>query len=172
MLCTMSYTVPLALIFLAIALSPWFSFWNNALSDLGHAVKSNVAPIFNFGLVVGGFLVALTASRYMLDYNRLKAVILVYLGFSLALIGVFDEVYGVIHFIVSLMFFIGMIIYLISYGILNKTIYPVIVAILHLALWILHFIYDIPPGAAIPELIAIFSYIPFYTLDYRGLIKK
>ena len=121
--------------------------------------------------MVGGFLVALTASRYMLDYNRLKAVILVYLGFSLALIGVFDEIYGFLHFIVSLMFFIGMIIYLISYSVYNKTIIPFIIAFLHIIMWILHFIYDIPPGAAIPELLAVFSYIPFYTLDYRGLIK-
>ncbi|MCK4483018.1 hypothetical protein KAU55_07295, partial [Candidatus Bathyarchaeota archaeon] len=39
----------------SIALSPWFSWETNALSDLGHAVNSGVAPIFNFGLLLSGF---------------------------------------------------------------------------------------------------------------------
>ena len=40
----------------SIALSPWFSWLRNALSDLDHSVKSNVVTIFNLGLVLGGFL--------------------------------------------------------------------------------------------------------------------
>ena len=40
----------------SIVLSPWFSWESNALSDLGHAVKSEVASIFNFGLLLAGFL--------------------------------------------------------------------------------------------------------------------
>ena len=164
--CILSYTVPLTAIFIAIALSPWFSFWDNALSDLGHAVKSSVAPIFNFGLVFGGFLTGLIAVKYMLSVDWLKAYILLYMGFTLTLIGVYDEVYGTIHFIVSVLFFLGMIVYLLIFSFRSKTLVPIPVAILHIIIWILHFGYDIPPGAAIPELIAVFSYIPFYTLDY------
>ena len=42
---------------ISILFSPWFSWQRNALSDLGHAVKSGVAPIFNLGLLFGGFLI-------------------------------------------------------------------------------------------------------------------
>ena len=40
----------------SIVLSPWFSWESNALSDLGHAFRSEVASIFNFGLLLAGFL--------------------------------------------------------------------------------------------------------------------
>jgi hypothetical membrane protein len=39
----------------SMVLSPWFSWESNALSDLGHAIKSEVASIFNFGLLLVGF---------------------------------------------------------------------------------------------------------------------
>ena len=40
----------------SIVLSPWFNWESNALSDLGHAIRSEVAPIFDFGLLLAGFL--------------------------------------------------------------------------------------------------------------------
>jgi hypothetical membrane protein len=39
----------------SIVLSPWFSWWSNALSDLGHSVDSDVALLYNFGLLLAGF---------------------------------------------------------------------------------------------------------------------
>jgi len=59
----------IAIIFIvtSIVLSPWFSWWSNALSDLGRsaatdvAPKSEVAPLFNFGLLLSGFLTILYA---------------------------------------------------------------------------------------------------------------
>jgi|GEM_PF-6399916 len=53
----LSIAVPLLAIGIAILLSGWFDIVNNALSDLGHAIKSPVAPIFNFGLSLGGALI-------------------------------------------------------------------------------------------------------------------
>jgi len=46
---------------LSLVLSPWFSWESNALSDLGHAVNSNVASIFNLGLLLAGFLLMIYA---------------------------------------------------------------------------------------------------------------
>ncbi|WP_251950245.1 hypothetical protein [Thermococcus argininiproducens] len=40
----LSVAVPLLSIAIAIMLSGWFSITNNALSDLGHAIMSPVAP--------------------------------------------------------------------------------------------------------------------------------
>jgi hypothetical membrane protein len=168
-LCIMSYTLPLVFVFTAIALSGWFNFVENALSDLGHAVKSNVAPVFNFGLALGGFMIGLLAYHYMWAYDRVRGAILVYTGFTLVLIGVFDEVYGLLHFIVSILFFLGIIAYLLVEGFIEKNLAPVVVAILQVIIWYLHLVHNIPPGAAIPELIAVSSYIPFYTLDYMKI---
>lgn len=166
-LCVLNYALPLTLILIAIALSPWFSIWDNALSDLGHALKSSVAPLFNLALVVGGVLLIVLALKYMYSYySKIRAIILLYAGFVLVLVGVYDEVYGFLHFIVSVLFFLGIIAYLIAIGIEEKSPYPVIVAVLQLIMWTLHLFYNIPPGAAIPELIAILSFIPFYTRDY------
>ena len=46
----------------SLVLSPWFSWETNTLSDLGHAVNSDVAAIFNLGLLLAGFLLMLYAS--------------------------------------------------------------------------------------------------------------
>ena len=43
---------------ISIASVPWFSLWNNALSDLGHAVHSGSAPYLNFGLLLAGSFIA------------------------------------------------------------------------------------------------------------------
>ena len=63
-----------ALLFIGVSilLSPWFSWGNNALSDLGHSVNSDVAPLFNFGLLLSGFftiLYALTSFRKHAKYT-------------------------------------------------------------------------------------------------------
>ncbi len=51
--------IPLFTIFMAISLSPWFSFTGNFLSELGGDVSS--AVIFNAGLMAGGALGTLFA---------------------------------------------------------------------------------------------------------------
>lgn len=96
-------------ILLAIALSPWFNFWENALSDLG---VSPVAPIFNGGLIVGGILIAIfTRSLWCrLEISRpLKACgffLLFGSMIGLCCVGVFTEDYGRFHFQVSVVFFV------------------------------------------------------------------
>lgn len=95
----------------SIALSPRFSWLRNTLSGLGHSVKSNVAVVFNLGLVLGGFLIAQYAILLLLKVRRMFTYyFLAFSGFCLQLVGVFDEVYGIIHFIVSLFFFLAIII--------------------------------------------------------------
>jgi hypothetical membrane protein len=55
---------------LSIGLSPSFSWYRNALSDLGHAQRSNVAPIFNFGLLLSGFLTTIYSVRSLIKYAK------------------------------------------------------------------------------------------------------
>ncbi|MEM0038213.1 MAG: DUF998 domain-containing protein [Zestosphaera sp.] len=164
----LSVLVPLLLIGLAISLSPWFSLFNNALSDLGHAVRSGVAPLFNLGLVAGGllaFTVALRSPRVGRAYNAT----LMYSGFSLILVGVFDEVYGFLHFVVSVMFFVGLAAFLVIAVVRERS--PIKIASLTLLVitivsWYVHYTYRIPKGVAIPELVSITSFAPIYVWKY------
>ncbi len=154
--------MPLLCVAIAALLSPWFNIWENALSDLGHAKHSPVAPIFNLGLVTGGIIIAFTISALRLK-ETVPKIILSLTGYFLVLIGVFDEVYGMLHFIVSVLFFLCLLSFLIYYGISRKRIDPVILVMINIIVWYLHFVKDLPPGAAIPELISVFSFLPYYT---------
>lgn len=168
-----SIVVPSVFIALSALLSGWFNILDNALSDLGHATKSNVSILFNLGLVLGGFLLytnALVVARVEKAYRFLMG----FAGFSLALVGVFDEVYGLTHFIVSIIFFITLLSFLVYYSSRadgwrrNASLVGIIVSIIA---WALHFTLKIPRGAAIPELISIVAVTPFYLDVYMEGFK-
>jgi hypothetical membrane protein len=96
---------------MSIAISPWFNFYNNALSDLGNtALHPSTGLVYNVGLILGGVLVALFAVLTSLRNSSWKYLVwtipLTIAGIDLALIGVFPENAGSIHLIVSLVFFV------------------------------------------------------------------
>jgi len=71
--------------------------------------------------------------------------------------------YGVIHFIVSVIFFISLLILVSTYAyIFKEYVLPLLAIAIGVISWVLHLIYRIPKGAAIPELISIFITLPFY----------
>jgi len=98
--------VALSCIFLAISLSPWFSWSANALSDLG---VGGAAWLFNSGLVVGGILTMAFAIGMLQSFagrlRKLGAAVFLMSAISLMGIGVFSESAGTIHFYVSVAFF-------------------------------------------------------------------
>lgn len=105
----------------SIVLSPWFNFYDNALSDLGNLARNGwVAWVYNFGLVLSGFLVAcfalLTSRKHRLWKYLFWSIPLVLVGADLALIGVFPEDAGRIHGLVSEVFFVSIIIVMLIYG--------------------------------------------------------
>ena len=100
---------PLIAIFfivVSIVLSPWFSWWSNALSDLGHSVNSGVAPIFNFSLLLSGFLTTIYSITSFRNHAKYTSYVLVIVGLTLQLVVAFNEVYGSLHFQVSVLFFV------------------------------------------------------------------
>ncbi len=161
-LALLSPIIGLGLVFTSIAISPWFNLWENALSDLGRMGKPS-ATIFNLGLASSGFLMSSTLLIPCLDNKR--KVILFLTGYFLVLIGVYNESYGSIHFIVSVLFFIGLMTYLFITGIYDRSILRIITGLSHLAVWITYFAAGIPSGAAIPELYAVTAFLCFYTKD-------
>ncbi len=102
--------VALVCIFTAIAMSPWFAWSNNALSDLGNYSNGLAAAVvFNTGLITTSLLMMyyiVTMFKQLKDGpTRLALIILVIsLGF-LVCIGVFSENFGTLHFYVSVGFF-------------------------------------------------------------------
>jgi len=156
-----SVIVPYIAIILSISRAPWFNIWMNALSDLGNMKHLSSAPIFNSGLAIGGYLLGL-ASILSRGIKLVDKILLCIAGIMLILIGVLNESYGIIHFMVSVAFFLSIIAYLTAYGYVYISMPAFIIAVFDVFIWALHFSIYYPPGAAIPELISSISFIPFF----------
>lgn len=168
----LGYLIPLLSILVAVIISGWFNLVNNALSDLGHATRSNVSLIFNLGLSLGSFFIIAFSLTYSLSFNKLMSMLLLISGFFLNLIAIFDEVYGTIHFIVSLAFFTSLAVLIIGYSVIYQSYITSLVALsIGLTSWILHYSYGIPKGAAIPELVSIFVVLPLY-MEYVSRVCR
>ena len=105
--------VPMLLVLLAALLSGWFDPLRNALSDLGHATRSAVAPLLNLGLSLGGFLLALSGALCAYRRSLPIGVSLEASGLFLILVGVFDEAYGRLHYYVLAAFFLSLAVLLV-----------------------------------------------------------
>jgi hypothetical membrane protein len=106
------------LIFLAISYYPSFSWFDNALSDLG--VQGVSAIIFNTTLIFGGILLFIFSIGLMVYIKgfagKMGCVLLLASATSLALIGLFPENYGRVHFYVSVAFFVLLVLSLLALG--------------------------------------------------------
>jgi hypothetical membrane protein len=155
-------------ILVAISLSPWFSWTDNALSDLGNIIThKESAPVFNYGLMIGGAVLILFAIGLALEVKRnnmglLGAITLITSGLGLFFVGVFPENFQLEHVIFAFTYFISVIAGSFFFGIayitrkservLGTVIFALgIVAIFGLAL-LPQIVYL--PGFAIPEIIA------------------
>jgi hypothetical membrane protein len=100
----------LTLIFISIALSPWFSWHDNALSDMG---VSDVAPLFNGALLSSGalyFVFVIGFLRWRGLRSRLAQIAggaMIVGAIGLFLIGVFTEDAGRTHYYVAATYFLA-----------------------------------------------------------------
>ncbi len=164
-----AFAVPLFFVFLSIALSPWFRWEVNALSDLGHSLKSPVAPLFNVGLITGGLLMILYSILYMARKYPHTSKLMAASGYFLMLVGTFDEVYGKLHFLVSLLFFLGIAISAIIYSYEEKKNYPIISTVIIALAWALQLSGACPCGEAVPEMISVLVTLPWYVDSLRNV---
>jgi hypothetical membrane protein len=152
--------IVLTLILLAIYYSPWFSWTENALSDLG--VQGTAAILFNSSLVVGGVLTIIFAiglREILLNRNlgRIGTLIFILDGTMLCAIGIFPETAGDIHFYVSVAFFVLLPVSLFLNGVAmmqesseRKTgLFTITAGIVAATVWMLQW-----SAVAIPEIIA------------------
>jgi hypothetical membrane protein len=90
---------------LSIASSPWFSWTEHALSDLG--IQQSTAALFNYGMIIGGILTFIfSLGLIKILSKRTGAYLLMVSSFALIGIGVFPETVFYLHFFTSASFFV------------------------------------------------------------------
>jgi hypothetical membrane protein len=101
---------------LSISYSPWFSFTDNWLSDLG--VDGFPALLFNSGLAIAG-LSGIVFSLAFIKKNPAGYVMLV-TTISLVGVGLFNEKMGAAHLVFSVLFFVSSIVSMLVLGVLDR----------------------------------------------------
>lgn len=139
---------------ISIALSPWFSWGRNALSDLGHSTRSPVAPIYNLGLFLAGFLMTVYSIKAFEKTARYTSFCLIAASLMLQLVVVFDEVYGFLHYVVSVLFFIFIGVASLMYAHEGKSLLAVVAFAVGLVSWVIYWTGIFSIGVAVPETIA------------------
>jgi len=163
----------IAIIFIAVSivLSPWFSWGSNALSDLGRsaatdgAPKSEGAPLFNFGLLLSGFLTILYSITSFRSHAKYTSYLLVFVGLTLQLVATFDEVYGGLHFLVSVLFFAALGFASISYCVEKRSVLAFASLIIGSVSWILYGMEIYRAGIAVPETISSMATVTWVMLS-------
>jgi hypothetical membrane protein len=138
----------------SIALSPGFSWERNALSDLGHAMRSDVAAIFNLGLLLTGLLILIYAVTVFRKHAPYTSFFLTTVGFSLQLVATYDEVYGLLHAVVSILFFASLGFASLVYAAETKSYLAVAALLIGGASWALYGAKIYSAGVAVPETIS------------------
>jgi hypothetical membrane protein len=138
----------------SLVLSPRFNWENNALSDLGHAVDSNVASIFNLGLLLAGFFLMIYAATVFKEHAKYSSVCLLVSTFLVQLLAAFNEVYGSLHYAVAVPHFIMLSLTSIFYIVEKKSAVALVTFIIVLCSWMLYGLNITNIGIAVPEAIS------------------
>jgi hypothetical membrane protein len=149
-------------ILLSITYAANFSWMNSALSDLG--IMSNpTAILFNSGLVVGGMLATVFASRlFSLLKGKTTGHVGMFLFFldclALIAIGIFPETIKPMHICASVAFFVlfPLSMFLMTAHFLlasrgTMAAFTFLVSVFAAVTWIVEFWVQYAPGVAIPE---------------------
>ncbi len=138
----------------SLVLSPGFSWESNALSDLGHAVTSNAAPIFNLGLLLAGFLLIVYAATVFKEHAKYSSFCLLASSFLIQLLAAFNEVYGSLHYAVAVPHFVMLSITSIVYTIERRSAVALTTFLIVLGSWMLYGLGIFNIGIAVPETIS------------------
>jgi hypothetical membrane protein len=186
-LCPVAAIVTLSI---AIIYAPWFSFTENALSNLAGfgtersiwAAFGTASVVFNIGLVVTGLFAVLFSTGLGANFGlttfsgRLGRLVFLLGSSSLAAIGMFPETFGQIHDLFSVSFFllvpVGMI--LIGISVLTTSYkttgwFIIILAIIAVSPQFIPWRFE---GQAIPDLISIAAMGTFTCFGGIRLLKK
>lgn len=141
-----------ACLFYSLYAASWFSWSSNALSDLGHSTRSEVAAVYNFGLLGGGLLLALYSVAYLRSETKIAWIFMLATGFSLQLVAAYDEVYGFLHWLVSVLLFGALGVSILIYGLERRSRLSIPVFSLYMAVWAAFYLDMLGTGVSVPEL--------------------
>lgn len=141
-------------ILLSLVLSPWFSWESNALSDLGRAVTSDAAPIFNLGLLLAGFLMMIYALTVFQKHAKYSSFCLLVSTFLVQLLAVFNEVYGSLHYVVAVPHFVMLSLTSIVYTVEKRSAVALSTFIIVMFSWLLYGLNIFNIGIAVPETVS------------------
>lgn len=141
-------------VLISIIFSSQFSWWSNALSDLGHSDNSEVAPLFNFGLLLSGFFIIIYSITTFRNHAKYTSYLLTLAGLSLQLVATFDEIYNPLHFQVSVLLFVTLGLASIIYTIEKRSVVAFAALIIGFGSWILYGMGIYSAGIAVPETIS------------------
>jgi len=139
---------------LSIILSPWFSWSTDALSDLGHSVKSDAASLYNFGLLLAGFLLVIYSMTAFREHAKYTSRCLLVSALMLESVATFDEAYGSLHVVVSTLFFVSLGFSSMIYAVERKSVLVFLAFLIGLGSWILWWAGIYSAGVAVPETIS------------------
>ena len=171
--------IALVAITLSIAISPGFSWLENALSDLGHYTRTDLgdfqlvsAIIFNSGLIVTGILelsyVVPLIKKHSDIVNRIGLSVFAISALFLVMIGIFSENFSPTHFLVSVGFFatFPFAMWIVGFGLLRYrnlwwfAIVSIVLPFLSIYIWWGTYAGIMPwSGVALPEIITAMSAI-------------
>ncbi len=146
------------LVYLSIAvsliISPWFSWETNALSDLGNAITSDAAAIFNLGLLLSGFLLMIYSVTAFKKHAKYSSFCLLVSSFLVQLIAAFNETYGSIHFAVAVPHFVMLSLTSIVYTVEKKSAFAFATFLVVMFSWLVYSLNLFNIGIAVPETIS------------------
>ena len=139
---------------LSLVLSPSFNWESDALSDLGHAVTSDVASIFNLGLLLAGFLMMVYALTAFKKHAKYSSFCLLVSTFLVQLLAAFNEVYGSLHYAVAVPHFVMLSLTSIVYTVEKRSAVALITFVIVMFSWLLYGLNIFNIGIAVPETVS------------------
>jgi len=164
----------LAYLFIGISITsaPWFRWSKHALSDLGHALRSESAVYYNLGLAAAGLLIAIYAVTSLISHAKYSGLCLAASAFSLQLVAVFDEIYGRTHMLVSVAFFVLLLLSSLIYAVEKRSILAGVSFIIGFSAWLFYWMKIYSAGVAVPEIISATAAISWIILSALEKLRK
>jgi hypothetical membrane protein len=165
---------PLAAYFfiaLSITLSPWFDWQHNALSDLGHVTASGVASLYNFGLLLAGLFIIVYSVTAFRSHAKYTSICLLVSASLLQLVAAFDEVYGALHSLISVLLFVSFGVASIVYTVEKKSVLALAASATAFFVWALYFARVYGGGIAIPETISSVATVSWVVLSALKILR-
>jgi hypothetical membrane protein len=138
----------------SLVLSPWFSWSNNALSDLGNPNISDVAWIFNLGLLFSGFLLMIYTTTVFKKHAKYSSSCLLASTFLVQLLAAINESYGSLHYVVAVPHFVMLSVTSIVYTIEKRSIFALLTFVIVMFSWLIYAVNTFSIGIAFPETVS------------------